>query len=127
MRLSVIVPAFDARSHIVSCLDALSSEGFSSATDFEVIVVDDASTDGTADVVASRFPWVRLIRLATNIGADAARNEALRVSTGSVVAFIDSDCEVLPGWRSAVLASVGVVAPVVMGRIVSPPTFLQRT
>jgi glycosyltransferase involved in cell wall biosynthesis len=124
--LSTIVPARDARPTIAACLEALAAEGLDRAPDAEVIVVDDASTDGTAELVAGRFPWVRVVRLERNLGADGARNAGVAVARGARVAFIDADCAVLPGWAAAVRDGARSGAPIVMGRVVPPPRLLAR-
>mgnify|MGYP000258719112 CR=1 FL=1 len=87
--VSVIIPAYNTRDYIGTAIASVLSQRFS---DIEVIVVDDASTDGTADVVrAIADPRVRLIRLAVNAGAAVARNQALRNARGRWIALLDSD------------------------------------
>src|SRR5947207_2420802 len=113
MRLSVVIPTYNARATIAACLESLAAEGVPSA-DAEAIVADDASTDGTADLVAGRFPGVRTIRLERNAGAYAARNAAIEAARGEVLAFTDADCVALPGWAAAIRARVGPETPVVM-------------
>ena len=94
MRISVVVPCQNAERHIERCLDALASqEAF--AGDFEVIVVDDRSTDGSAELVERR--GLRLLR-SHGRGPYAARNAGIRASSGDVVAFTDADCEPAPDW-----------------------------
>ena len=87
--VSVIIPAYNTRDYIGTAIASVLSQRFG---DVEVIVVDDASTDGTADVVrAITDPRVRLIRLAVNAGAAVARNQALRNARGRWIALLDSD------------------------------------
>jgi N-acetylglucosaminyl-diphospho-decaprenol L-rhamnosyltransferase len=64
-----------------------------------IIVVDNASTDGTAPLVKRRHPGVRVLRLSENIGA-AARTEGVRIAKSRYVAFCDDDC----WWRSGAIA-----------------------
>lgn len=90
MKLSVIVPAFNASATIV---EALSSMQCPKA---EVIVVDDGSTDGTAGLVRTHFPAVRLVSQA-NAGVSAARNTGLRNACGEYVVFADADDVLFPG------------------------------
>ena len=97
-QLSIIIPVFN-RAHCV--LRALASVKKQGVGEFELIIGDDASTDDTWEVVRREFPLARLSRLETNSGAAAARNAALRLSTGEYLAFLDSDDEWLPGKLAA--------------------------
>lgn len=125
-RLSVVLPVYNGRAEIAACLGALESDGFP-RRDAEVIVVDDASTDGTAGAVAASFPWVHLLQLESNVGSFAARNCGVEAARGDVVAFLDADCSPLQGWADAVLAAVSERTPIVMGRVIPDPEFVQRT
>ena len=89
MRVSVVIPAYESASSLGECLGALLGGGAD-----EIIVVDDASTDGTGEV-ASGF-GVRVVRLERNSGAGAARNRGAREATGDVLLFVDSDVVVAP-------------------------------
>jgi GT2 family glycosyltransferase len=66
--------------------------------DWQAICVDDASTDGTADVIASRYPFVQLIRPSTGQGPSINRNQAIAQSSSTYVAFLDSDVELEKDW-----------------------------
>lgn len=85
--ISVILPTYN-RAHVLE--RALTSVFGQTHLPDEVIVVDDASTDATADVV-KRFPHVRLHRLERNSGAAHARNAGAKLATGEYIAFLDSD------------------------------------
>jgi glycosyltransferase involved in cell wall biosynthesis len=98
--VSVIVPAHDAASTLVACLEALLDQDYPDGA-FEVIVVDDGSADDTA-AVAARYP-VRVIRQA-HAGAGAARNRGARAALGAVLLFTDADCRPQPGWLAAMAA-----------------------
>lgn len=87
--VSVIIPVYNNASGLKLCLDALAAQTYP-ATRFEVIVVDNGSTDDVADVVA-QFPRVRFFHEARP-GSYAARNAGLSVATGDIMAFTDSDC-----------------------------------
>jgi GT2 family glycosyltransferase len=71
--------------------------------EWELLLVDNASTDGSADAVASEFPHVRLIRLEQNIGMPA-RNHALRLARGQYVLLLDDDSHPMPGTVPSMLA-----------------------
>ncbi|HEX8161600.1 MAG TPA: glycosyltransferase [Pyrinomonadaceae bacterium] len=86
--VSVVVPARDAASHLPRCLDALSKSDYAR---FEIIVVDDASSDATASVARSR--GCKVLRLAAQAGPAAARNRGAREARGDVLLFVDADVE----------------------------------
>ncbi len=109
-RVSVIVPAYNAAQTLERCLTALAAQGFPS-DEFEIIVVDDGSTDGTADI-AARFSTVRLIH-AEQRGAAAARNRGAREARGDLLLFTDADCEPTACWIETLCAAL--VAPRVVG------------
>ena len=91
-KVSVIVPAYNARAHIGEALDSIHGQGYDN---LEVIVVDDGSQDGTADHVETGWPWVQVIRK-ENGGAASARNAGLRNASGDLIAFMDADDLWLP-------------------------------
>ena len=76
----------------------LSSIRQQSDTDWQAICVDDASTDGTADIIAGRYPFVQLIRQQTGQGPSINRNQAIVQSSSPYVAFLDSDVELEKDW-----------------------------
>ena len=91
MRVTVIVAAYNAASSIKRALDSALGQ---TVPDLELIVVDDASTDKTADIVAAcmaRDPRVRLIRSHNNLGPGGARNLALEAARGDWIAVLDAD------------------------------------
>ncbi len=99
--LSVVIPTWN-RSRLVC--EAIESALVQRAGAVEVIVVDDASTDDTCDVLAERFgPDIKLVRLAQRGGARTARNAGTMLATGELLAFLDSDDLWLPGKLDAEL------------------------
>ncbi len=95
-RVSIIIPVFNRDELIVRCVQSVQAQ---TLTDLEIIVVDDASTDRTAQVVASlaaRDPRIRLVRCERNIGPGMARNRGIASSSGAWVALLDSDDEYHP-------------------------------
>lgn len=93
-RVSVVVAAYNAARTLPACLDALTRLNY---PDYEVVLVDDGSTDGTPEV-AREFPMVRYFRLEENRGLSVARNTGVELATGEVVAFTDADCRPDADW-----------------------------
>lgn len=102
-RLSVLLPSWNAASTIERALaSVLDERGIA----LEVLVVDDASTDGTADIVRrveDRDPRVTLIALPTNGGVSNARNEGLAAARGEWLAFVDADDRLFPSAIAALM------------------------
>lgn len=87
--VSVVIPAYNHQRYVAAAIDSVLGQTFA---DFELVVVDDASRDGTWDVVSAvRDPRVRAICHAANAGAHASLNEAIAASCGSLVAVLNSD------------------------------------
>jgi GT2 family glycosyltransferase len=95
MKSSVIIPVWNGRQHLPACLDALLAQDY---PDFEVIAVDNASTDGSADFVARNYPKVRLIRNKRNLGFAGGCNVGLRAAQGDILMLLNQDTSVRPGW-----------------------------
>lgn len=92
IQLSFIIPLYNTEAYVLRCLQSVVNQGFG-PDEFEVIVVDDGSTDGGKDVVqsfAAAHPQVRLI-CQQNAGVSAARNVAIDAARGHYVQFVDSD------------------------------------
>jgi len=99
VRASVIIPTYNRAGRIGYCFEALRNQDCAQA--FEVIVVDDGSTDDTLQVLA-RYREVRVVSQA-NTGPAAARNRGVREASGEIVLFTDDDCEPFPNWLSEML------------------------
>jgi glycosyltransferase involved in cell wall biosynthesis len=90
-KISVIIPVFNRRQEV---LRAIASVLAQTLPPDEILVVDDASTDGTVEaVVALQEPRIRIMRHARNRGAAAARNTGIEAAQGDWIAFLDSDDE----------------------------------
>jgi glycosyltransferase involved in cell wall biosynthesis len=91
--VSVIIPTFNRARRVVRAVKSVLSQTY---TDLEIIVVDDASTDDTANSLAQFGGRIACLVHASNLGVSAARNTGIRKSTGPLIAFLDSDDYWLP-------------------------------
>ncbi len=91
--VSVVIPTYNRKAFLGGAVRSVMEQTYS---DFEIIVVDDGSSDGTAEWIAQHYPAIRLLRLPGNQGAAAARNRGIEAARGSLVAFLDSDDRWLP-------------------------------
>ncbi len=123
-QVSVIVPNRNRREILSRCLEALARQTHPS---FEVIVVDDCSTDDSPQFLADfaeNHPGLdfRWLRNDVHLGANPSRNRGIHTSRGAFVAFLDNDCIAEPEWLERLLA--GFVSPrvaAVTGRVDDPP------
>ncbi|MCL4523065.1 MAG: glycosyltransferase family 2 protein [Acidobacteria bacterium] len=100
--MSVIVPVFNGKLQLPRCLEALRTSEFS---DFEVIVVDDCSTDNTPQIV-ERFR-ARYLRTERKIGPGGGRNLGVNDARGEILVFVDADVVVTPGTLGRIAADFG--------------------
>jgi GT2 family glycosyltransferase len=97
---SVIIPNWNGAHHLPTCLNALRTQTYPRV---EVIVADNASTDGSRDLLAAQYPEVRVVALLENRGFTGACNAGMSAANGDFVALLNNDTEVDPGWVAAVV------------------------
>jgi GT2 family glycosyltransferase len=93
--ISVIIPHLNGKHHLDDCLGSLRQQSF---TDFEVILADNGSTDGTQAYVRKSYPEVRLLELWENRGFTGACNAGFAASKGEIVILLNNDTETDPQW-----------------------------
>ncbi len=122
MKFSVIVPAYNAQSTLPALLDSLARQGY--REDFEVIVVDDCSTDSTTEI-CRRF-GCGLACCAKNKGPARCRNLGAAQAAGEFLVFTDSDCTVSADWLQSFDRALGPGdCEVIMGKLVLLPSTLM--
>jgi GT2 family glycosyltransferase len=119
--VSIVILNYNTREHLRTCLNALLAEGSTTLSrgplQAEVFVVDNASSDGSADMLAAEFDWVRLIRSPRNGGYAFGNNQALRLARGEAVLILNPDTLLLPGSLAALAQTLrchpeaGIVGP----------------
>lgn len=102
MKISVVTPTHDKRDLLRRTLESLAGQDLAPG-EFEVVVVDDRSTDGTPAYLASHRPPfdLRVVTLTENLGRAAARNRGVERAAGELVVFLDDDMETSPGFLRA--------------------------
>ena len=137
--LSIVIVSFNARTDLVNCL--LSLKKNPPSLPHEVLVVDNASTDGSAEA-AQKIPGVRVVAMGRNAGFSAANNAGIAVSRGDLLLLLNSDTLVPPGAldrliaRLAAISSAAVAGPRLVdeaghpelsfGRMISPLNELRQ-
>jgi GT2 family glycosyltransferase len=113
-RVSVLVVSYNAREHVLACLASVAAHA---GLPHEVVVVDNASADGTAAAVRARFPAATVIANEANLGFSRANNQALRVAQAPYALVLNGDAEVRPGCVETLAAvlegrpEVGIAGP----------------
>ncbi|MFB0563129.1 MAG: glycosyltransferase family 2 protein [Candidatus Lokiarchaeia archaeon] len=99
MFLSVVILTFNRKDHVLDCVRSVMRQNFDG--DYEVIVIDNWSEDGSFEELKSKFSGFsnfKIVRPSERIGIAAARNYGLQISDGRIVAFIDDDCIATKSW-----------------------------
>jgi GT2 family glycosyltransferase len=126
-QLTIIIVNTNARELVCQCLESVYRNA--PRCEFEVIVVDNASTDGSCETIATHYPEVRLIRNERNLGFATANNKGFEIARGKHIMLLNSDTIVLRGSIDLLLSAfdrdrtVGVVAP----KLIYPDGTLQMS
>lgn len=107
MRLSIIIPMYNASQYIERCINSIYHQGLN-VNEFEVIVINDGSTDNSLEIVKDYFTSYKNIRFFSqkNSGQGAARNLGIKHATGEYILFLDSDDFLLPQSINKILSIV---------------------
>ena len=103
MTISFIIPVYNCKAFLPDCVSSIRSAGL---TDYEILLIDDGSSDGSGtlcDELAAKFPEIRVVHQ-PNAGASAARNRGILESSGELLLFIDADDSIEPELLSAILS-----------------------
>lgn len=125
--ISVVIVGWNAKKYLALCLESLVKAR--PRRTMEVFVVDNASTDGSVEMIETEFPWVKLIKSSENLGFAKGNNVAIRQCQGRYIALVNPDVIVLPGCLDALAdfldqnPKVGNVGP----RVFNPDMTQQST
>ena len=99
--VSVVIPNLNGRDILAGCLRSLERQTYK---DFEVIVVDNGSVDGSVEMVRADFPWLEVvIENEDNVGFAKACNQGIKASVGLLIALLNNDTEAHPDWLGALV------------------------
>jgi GT2 family glycosyltransferase len=127
MDISIVIVGWNAKHYLELCLESLAVAP--PRRSMEVIVVDNASADGSAEMIETRFPNVKLIKSSENLGFSKGNNLGIRQCQGRYIALVNPDVIVFPGCLDALAdfldqnRKVGNVGP----RVLNPDKTLQST
>ncbi|MGH9349695.1 MAG: glycosyltransferase family 2 protein [Vicinamibacterales bacterium] len=102
--MSIIIVSYNVRDDLERCLHSLADQAL--AVDHEILVIDNASTDGTADAVRARWAGVRLVEAGANLGFSKANNLGIRQSSGELVLLLNGDTLVPAGAIDALVRAL---------------------
>jgi hypothetical protein len=92
MNLSIIIPSFNTKELLDQCLASIFASVKPNPFSFEVIVVDNSSSDGSVELVKKKYPLVLLLQNKTNLGYGKANNIAMKKARGEYILLLNSDC-----------------------------------
>ena len=98
--VSVVIINWNGKEYLACCLASLEAQTY---RDFEIIIVDNGSTDGSVAFIRERFPEVRLICNEHNLGFARANNQGIAIARGRYVAILNNDTQVEPQWLEALV------------------------
>lgn len=104
--VSVLIVNYNGAAYLPACLNAVADQTYPRDR-FEAIVLDNASSDGSAELVHARFPWVRLIACRTNLGFAGGNNVAARTACGEWLALLNPDTIPDPFWLEESVRAAG--------------------
>jgi len=121
VKVSVAIPNWNGARFLPACLDSLRAQTF---RDFDVVVVDNGSTDESLSLLEERYPEVRVVRWPANRGVAAAFNEGLRQCRGEMLALLNNDMELDRRWLEALVPALDSDAS--LGACASKILFIDR-
>ncbi len=127
MKLSVVIVSWNVKDYLLKCLESLYQNQVSAG--FEVILVDNASADGTTDSVKPSFPHIKLVANTKNLGFAAANNQAIARSQGEYILLLNPDTIIHPGSLDVLIdfmdhhSDIGACGP----KLLNPDGTTQRS
>ncbi len=102
LRVSIIIVNWDGARHLPVCLDSLQRQTF---RDFETVLVDNGSSDGSLELLQQSYPWVKVVSLERNTGFSGGNNEGLKHAVGEYIVVLNNDTEAEQSWLEELVAA----------------------
>ena len=102
--VAIVIPNWNGVQHLPDCLDSVDSLEYPRDR-YEVILVDNGSTDSSLELVEREYPWVRIVKRSENLGFAAASNAGASAATAECVAFLNNDMRVDSNWLTELVAA----------------------
>jgi GT2 family glycosyltransferase len=102
--VALVIPSYNGSGFLPECLESIAALDYPHDL-LETIVVDNGSTDGTAELLATRYPWVRVVRRSENLGFAEAVNVGAAATTAECLAVANNDMRLDPGWLRELVAA----------------------
>jgi len=101
--ISLIIPNWNGLRHLQTCLDAVLRQTY---PQYEIVLVDNGSSDGSCEFVAENYPQVRLLRSEKNLGFAGGTNLGIRSTESDYVATLNNDTEAEPTWLEELVTAI---------------------
>lgn len=122
---TVVIVNYNGAHLLPDCLDALDAQR-SGAPEFETVVVDNASTDDSLELLATKYPWARVVASAANLGFAGGNNLALREVTTPFAVLLNNDATPESGWLANLLAPFAADRAEHLGMVTGKIVFMPR-
>ena len=126
MKLSIVIVSFNTERILEKCLQSIFKEGKNLADEFEILVVDNASSDASVAMIEKKFPQIKLIRNKENLGFSKAVNQGLKQAKGETALLLNSDTYLTENCLKKLLSFEQAVRPAIIGaRLLNPDGTVQ--
>ncbi len=102
-KTTVVIPNYNGIKYIEGCMDSLEKQNFK---EFETIVIDNASQDGSDNIIEDKYPWAKLVRNSENTGFSRAVNQGIELSETEYVILLNNDTEVHPDYVGELVKAI---------------------
>lgn len=100
-KASIIIVNWNGADHLTECLDSLACQTY---RHFETIIVDNASTDNSVEIITNHYPWIKLVQLSSNTGFATGNNQGYAHATGQYIVVLNNDTRAESDWLEKIVS-----------------------